>query len=741
MEQITGYIEHIIFSNVENGYTVFELITDTGEETCVGVLHAVSEGETVLLKGKYVSHAVYGLQFAFEEYEIVEATDEESIYVYLASGAIKGIGESMAGKLIGEFGKDTLKIIEEDPELLTRIKGIGSRKAMEIHEQVISKRDLRRIMMFLQKYGISNNLAVKIYNRYGNDVYRVMEENPYKLADDIEGVGFKTADEIARISGIVVDSVFRIKCGVMYVLSECIADGHTYMPLDLFLAKAQELLGVDRDAIYIQVENLMIESRLRLDNRNGEIRVYHNSFYYMEKNAALMLRELNVVFENDEERIRSEIVGYDSKEEILEQLQIDAVVKSIVNGVCVITGGPGTGKTTTINRLIRYLENHNEDFLLAAPTGRAAKRMTEATGYKASTIQRMLGIGVKGTDEKEYEYDYNENNTFDDVTIIIDEMSMVDIKLFYAVLSAANPSSTRLVLVGDTNQLPSVGPGSVLKDIIASNCFPVVKLEKIYRQNDTSDIIINAHKINAGIKPSLDNSGRDFFFLRRDDINVILKNMIVLITQKLPPYVNAKPYDIQVLTPMKKGPLGVESLNPVLQKYLNPPSGSKKEKEVGSVIFREGDKVMQIHNNYQLEWEVKGKYGIVVENGLGVFNGDTGVIKEIDFYSETMEVCYEENHMVRYPFSGLDDLELAYAVTIHKSQGSEYPAVIIPLLGGPKPLLNRNLLYTAVTRARKCVTILGSESVFAQMVENADETKRYTSFDERIKEVYMEENG
>ena len=737
MEQLSGYIEHIIHSNPNNGYTVFELTTDTGEETCVGVLHAVNEGESVLLRGEFTVHSLYGKQFAFKEYEIVERTDKESIIRYLSSGAIKGIGAALAGRIVNEFGEDTFRVMEEEPLFLSRIKGISERKAIEISEQVVEKRELRAAMVFLQKYGISNNLAVKIYARYGANVFTVIEENPYRLADDIEGVGFKIADGIAAASGIAVDSVYRIKSGILYTISACITEGHTYVPKDYLLEKAGELLGVEEESVWIQVENLSIEKRLIIKVIDEEIRVYSSAFYYMELNCARMLRDLDVLTRQDDDAVRRKLLELD-RNTVLEELQLEAVVKAITNGISIITGGPGTGKTTTINRLIKYLEYKGEDFLLAAPTGRAAKRMTETTGYEASTIQRMLGLGASGLSDKGFSYDRNEENPLEVDIIIIDEMSMVDLPLFNALLKAVIPG-TRLVLVGDTNQLPSVGPGSVLRDIIASECYSVVKLEKIFRQEGASDIIVNAHKINAGIVPELNNAGRDFFFLKRDNVNVIMKNMITLISEKLPGYVKADSNEIQVLTPMRKGALGVESLNPILQQYLNPPALSKKEKEYGNVIFREGDKVMQIRNNYQLEWEVLGKYNIVVDKGLGIFNGDMGVVDKIDFYSEIMEVRYDRDHIVKYPFANLDELEHAYAVTIHKSQGSEYPAVIIPLLGGPKPLLNRNLLYTAVTRAKHCVVILGSDNVFAQMVENVDETKRYTSLNEAITIINMED--
>lgn len=739
MEQLKGLVDHIIYSKPETGYTVFELTTDTELITCVGILHAVSEGETVDLRGDYTNHPLYGRQFSFESFEIIEAADEEAIRRYLASGAVKGIGPALANRIVDEFSDDTFRVMEEEPELLAKIKGISLRKAQEIAAAVVEKQDLRKVMLFLQKYGISNNMAMKIYKEYGNTVYSVIEENPYKLAEDVDGIGFKIADEIATLAGIALDSVYRIKSGIIYCLTNGIGEGHIYLPKELLIYRAKEILNVEEEMIWLQVENLSMERKLIIKQSDDEIRVYSNNFYYMELNCARMLRDLDVIVANKEADIRKSIGNTGKTDETeLEELQLEAVVNAITHGVCVITGGPGTGKTTTINRIIKYLEQTGEDFCLAAPTGRAAKRMTETTGYEASTIQRMLGLGKGVSIEKGYYYEKNEENPLETDTIIIDEMSMVDLPLFHALLRAIMPG-TRLVLVGDINQLPSVGPGSVLKDIINSGCLKVVKLEKIFRQAGKSDIVINAHKINDGIMPKLDNKSEDFFFLKRDDVNVIMKNIVQLLSEKLPKYVEASTLDIQVLTPMRKGALGVESLNPILQKYINPPSKDKKEKEGLNVLFREGDKVMQIKNNYQLEWEVQGKYGIAVEKGLGVFNGDMGIIKRIDFFSEMIEVLYEENHLVHYPFSNLDELELAYAVTIHKSQGSEYPAVILPILTGPKPLFNRNLLYTAVTRAKRCVTILGNEETIKQMVDNTDEAKRYTSLSEMIKTIFMED--
>lgn len=729
MDSISGYIEHIIYSNKDNGYTVFSLTTDTDEITCVGILHAADEGESIRLFGSYVTHNLYGRQFAFESCEMIAAQDEEDALRYLSSGAVKGIGPSLAARIVDAFGADTFRVMEEEPEMLSKIKGISLRKAQEIGAQITEKRDLRKAMVFLQKLGISNNLAVKIYKKYGEGLYQVIETDPYKLADDIEGVGFKTADGIALSSGIEKWSASRVQSGILYVLSLAVSEGHIFLPVDMLTARAAALLEVDEDYVRTECDNLGMERKLILRTEGDSVRAYNAPFYYMEIACARMLLDLDIMIESDTARIKETIGRLEDDETPLDEKQKEAVISAVSNGVSIITGGPGTGKTTIINTLIEYLRARGEDFLLAAPTGRAAKRMSEATGYESFTIQRMLGLSPGS--EKGFSYEYNEDNPLDVDAVIIDEMSMVDLPLFKALLSALVPGM-RLVMVGDTNQLPSVGPGSVLKDIIASKRFSTVKLDKIFRQSEASDIIVNAHRINAGIMPNLDNKSKDFFMLKRTGVDIILNNIVHLVGDKLPSYINATPFDIQVLTPMRKGPLGVEGLNPILQKYINPPSVDKREKEYGSVIFREGDKVMQIRNNYQLEWEVTTKYGIVADKGLGIFNGDMGTIISIDEYSETMEVVYDENHTVRYPFSALDELELSYAVTIHKSQGSEYPAVVIPLLTGPRQLFNRNLLYTAVTRAVSCVTIVGDPETVAAMVNNADELKRYSSLDEAL---------
>lgn len=749
MERFKGYVNKIVYRNEDNGYTVFELELDGDELTCVGNVPYVTEGEFVEVTGEYTEHSVYGQQLKVETCEDIPPEDEKSVERYLASGAIKGIGAALASRIVRRFKADTLRIIEQEPERLAEIKGISRRMAVEISDNVTAKRDMRNAMMFLQDYGISMALSAKIYNQYGASVYTIMKENPYRLADDIAGVGFRIADEIARKAGIEADSDFRIKSGIMYTLLQATGSGHIYLPQGELLEQLNTLLDteikdIDRHLSDLSMDKKIVvkqqlqENEASTDAGDGEYQaerlVYGASYYYMEMSVAYALKALDARESIDKHKIADRIRRIEKAEKIeLDDRQRDAVIQAISSGLLVITGGPGTGKTTTINTIIRYFEGEGMEIRLAAPTGRAAKRMTEATGCEAQTIHRMLELSGAPEDDRSASFLRNEENPIDADVIIIDEMSMVDIFLMNSLLKAVTPG-TRLILVGDVNQLPSVGPGNVLRDIIASERFNVVKLTKIFRQATESDIIVNAHKINAGEKFLIGPSSRDFIFIRREEAGNVIGAMITLVSQKLPKYVDAKPFDIQVLTPTRKGMLGVERLNTVLQEYLNPKDSSKQEKEIGTTIFREGDKVMQIKNNYQIEWETRGKHGIPTDRGMGVFNGDMGVVDNINFYSEKLTVKFEDDRYVEYPFKQLDELELAYAVTVHKSQGSEYPAVVIPLLSGPRMLMNRNILYTAVTRAKKCVCIVGTEEVFYGMVENGNEQKRYSTLAKRIQE-------
>ena len=742
MESIKGYIDHFIYRNAENGYGVMTFVADGEEITCVGTFHDVDAGDTLELEGEMTEHPVYGEQLKVSGYKVSVPTDAESIERYLGSGAIKGIGEAMARRIVKKFGDDTFRIIEDEPERLAEIKGISARKARDIAIQLADKREMREAMIFLSAYGISNTMAVKIYERYGQEVYSIMKENPYRLADDIDGIGFKTADEIASRIGISIDSDYRVKSGILYTLLEASADGNCFLPRELLRKKSCEMLKVDENLIGTQIDNLIAERKLvQLDED-----IYTASFYNVEQSVAIMLNDLNMSLKDrggeDDAVLENRIRKIEESRGIeLDELQRKAAVASAQNGVVVITGGPGTGKTTTINTIIQYYAEEKMDILLAAPTGRAAKRMTEATGYEAQTIHRMLGVGGGNmTDDKteknraKIHFEKGRENPLEVDAIIIDEMSMVDIHLFNALLKAVIPG-THLILVGDSSQLPSVGPGQVLQDIIDSGIFPTIILKKIFRQAQQSDIVMNAHYIKEGEHFEINNKSKDFFLLRRDNADVIYKHMITLIKGKLPEYVNAESLDIQVLTPMKRGPLGAEMLNQILQKYLNPADETKKEYAFGERLLREGDKVMQIRNNYQAEWEVIGKYGIPTDKGMGVFNGDLGMVKDINMPMRELTVEFDEGRRVVYPFSELDELELAYAITIHKSQGSEYPAVILPLLGGPKMLLNRNLLYTAVTRAKSCVIILGSENTVNEMIDNREQLKRYTGLKKKIVEA------
>lgn len=755
MATVKGYIEKIKFRNDENGYSILSISADPdGDEfVLVGTFPYINEGDMIEASGRMVEHPIYGEQIQVESYELKAPEDTASMERYLGSGAIKGVGTALAARIVRRFKADTFRIVEEEPERLAEVKGISEKMARAIAEQMESKKEMRQAMMFLQEYGISMNLSLKIYNEYGPRLYTIIKENPYQLADDIQGIGFKMADEIAQRVGIFTDSDFRIRSGIFYTLLQSVTNGHTYLPQEELLRGASELLGVDTDVMEKYLMDLQMEKKIVVkineDQKpvNGETpsepsrHIYAAQYYYTELNTARMLHDLNIRGTEPEAEIRRKLERICEEEEIEpDELQIQAVVEAVNSGLLIITGGPGTGKTTTINTIIRYFEQEEMEILLAAPTGRAAKRMTEATGYEARTIHRLLeltGVPSDDSDTSGMHFERNEENPLDADAIIIDETSMVDIHLMHALLRAVMPG-TRLILVGDVNQLPSVGPGNVLRDLIDSGSYTVVRLTHIFRQAAESDIIVNAHKINAGDQIPLGKRSQDFLFIRREHPDAIISAMITLVREKLPGYVHADPFDIQIMTPMRKGALGVERLNTILQEYLNPKSPSKPEKEAGGCIYRVGDKVMQIKNNYQIEWEVRNRYGIPVESGTGVFNGDIGRIREINQFAEEVTVEFDEGKMVEYSFRQLEELELAYAITIHKSQGSEYPAVVIPVHSGPRMLMTRNLIYTAVTRARSCVCLVGLPEKFQFMVDNEVEQRRYTGLKTRIRELTEE---
>ena len=707
---ISGFVEKIVYKNNENAYCVLEVSSKGEEYVLVGTFPYIAEGDYIEAEGEMTVHPVYGEQMQVRSYELRAPEDLAGIEKYLSSGAIRGIGPGLASRIIKKFGEDTLRIIEEQPERLAEIKGISERMAMEISGQVEEKKDMRTAMLFLAKYGISMRLALKIYQTYGSEIYSIIEENPYRLAEDITGIGFKIADEIARRAGFKSDSEYRIKSGILYVLSHAGANGHMYLPKDELINDTCQLLNSREDAGPISeiIDNMQFDKKIIIHDGN----VYAASAYYTELSIANLLFELDTAM----------------------QIQI-------------ITGGPGTGKTTNIKRLIDEYESAGLEVACAAPTGRAAKRMEEATGHSASTIHRLLEVSpvsmLMGDSENDADsygthegirFQRNEETPLEYDVIIIDEMSMVDAYLMNSLLKAITPG-TKLILVGDTNQLPSVGPGNVLKDIILSECFDVMRLTKIYRQDETSDIILNAHRMIDGEHIDISKSSKDFVFVKRGEPDNIIAAMLTLVRDKLPDYVDADIEDIQVMSPMKKGALGVERLNSILQAHINPPSPEKAEKETGSVTWREGDKVMQIKNNYKLEWETRDSRGFVMDKGEGVYNGDIGIIREINLFAEEISVEFDEGRIATYSFSDTDELELAYAITIHKSQGSEYPAVVIPVHQGPKMLMIRNLIYTAVTRAQKCVTLVGVPERFDEMCQNTQEMKRYSGLRERLIEL------
>ncbi len=738
MKTIKGYIDEVSWESEETGYKILRVITDQGRETCVGTAREYGAGESVEMDGEYVEHSTYGEQFKFTAIRAVAPEGTVAVIRYLGSGAIKGLGEKMAARIVERFGEDTFRIIEEEPERLAEIKGISVRKAREITDQLVAKREQRSAMLYLQQFGITQALADKIYQKYGNGLYGIMKNNPYQLAEEIPAVGFKKADSIAQKAGIAADSEYRIQCGLQYFLQQFAAEGHCYCPEDTLCERTAEMLGVTAEQVREQLAPLAMEQKITLKNGSDGGRVYIRSYYQAEHYCAERLLGLRDGFVSD---------GFDEKalEKVeaalgltLDELQRKAVVTCMNSGVFLLSGGPGTGKTTTINAIIGCMEREGRAFSLAAPTGRAAKRMKEATGYDAQTIHRLLEIGgdLDGEEGGRVFFGRNESEPLEADCVIVDEVSMVDIHLLKALLSAVS-EGCQLILVGDVDQLPSVGPGQVLKDLLDSGAFPTALLQRVYRQSDESHIVDYAHRINHGEKLDLTQKYSDFFLLEKPTAEVVSEYMIKLMGDVIPRKLGLSGEDIQVLTPMRKGALGVEGLNSILQARLNPAEENKLECSYGDTVFREGDRVMQIRNDYELEWEVVGQYNVAVENGKGVFNGDVGTIREINNYLKLMKVVFDDGRTVYYEFQKLEELELAYAVTIHKSQGSEYPVVILPLLSGPRMLMTRNLLYTAVTRAKQCVILIGSSQTVQQMIDTDYIQRRYTSLRERICEKKM----
>lgn len=735
MEIIEAFADETVFRNEENGYTVLVVKAGKSRVSAVGIMPPIAVGEKLRITGDWTEHPVYGRQIKVQSIEIEKPTTLSGIEKYLSSGMIRGIGPATAKLLIRAFGEETLDVLYSQPEKLLDVPGIGQKRAQMIQESYAEQAQQREAMVFLQSYGVTPALAVKIYKRYGENVRQVITRNPYRLVEDVEGIGFKTADRIAASLGIEQSSEYRLSAGVKYTLSEATAGaGHCYLPRPELALAARRLLGSDADSIDRTIDSLILSHDisaqiLPCDSGEEVVALYLPSTYRAESEVARRLREMIDAMPNS---MASDLTAQIDELERIEGLafhtqQRQAIETAVTHGMTVITGGPGTGKTTIIKCIIKLLSVHG-DVALAAPTGRAAKRMSEACGMEAKTLHRLLEYGGE-----EGDFARSEDNPLEIDTLIIDEMSMVDIFLMRSLLRALVPG-TRLIMVGDADQLPSVGAGNVLRDILDSGVIPSVRLTEIFRQDEKSMIVYNAHRINRGESPRLNAKGSDFFFERAVSPSDAAKRIVTLCSARLPGFLNLDPVrQMQVLSPTKKGECGVWMLNQLLQAEFNPPASGKHERVRGDTTFREGDKVMQTRNNYQLKWKKDGAIGI--EDGQGVFNGDIGFVTFIDPQEHVMEVQFDDERTATYEGGDVDDLELAYCISVHKSQGSEFPVVIMPAVGGPPMLLTRNLFYTAVTRARRMVMIVGRESAIEQMIANVNTRRRYSALCWRLKQI------
>ena len=736
MEKIEGMISDIVFKNEDNGYVIAHLANEKNEVVIVGCMPTLTVGESIEVEGKWVNHKTYGTQFEVSSFMPVTPSSIEGIYVYLSSGMIKGIGEKMAKRIIDKFGVDTLDIIQNTPDRLSEVEGIGTKKIEQIAKSYEDNRELRNIIINLSPYGITPNYCLKIFKKYKNKAIDVINKNPYKLAEDVRGIGFKVADKIAANLGVNKYSKDRIAQGILYSLNQSLANGHTYLPKNILVNEASKLLEIDSEYVVDEIIGLAYDQKIHIERGQNNIDNIYLIPYYLSENGVCkqIIKLSQCEFKQLDIDIEKEVEVVEKENNIkLANNQLMAVKEAINGGVVVITGGPGTGKTTTINTIISVFENCGQEVVLAAPTGRAAKRMSETSNKEAKTIHRLLEMGY-ATDSEEMVFMKDEDDPIKADVIIVDEVSMVDIVLMYSLLKAIKPG-TRLILVGDSDQLPSVGAGNVLKDIIESEVINVVRLNEIFRQAQESMIVVNAHRINKGMPLHLNVKGKDFFFIKKTDDVELINELISIVNERLPKFYKFdKLRDIQVLAPMRKGDLGVVNLNIELQKYLNKPDKYKVEESFQKRVFRVGDKVMQIKNNYTKKWENEDKS----ESGEGIYNGDIGYVYHIDKENKIVYVLFDQTKIVSYDYAELDELDHSFCTTIHKSQGSEFPAVVIPIAWAPPMLLNRNLLYTAVTRAKNLVVLVGDVKYLEYMIKNNRTNDRYSNLSNKLNKLKRE---
>lgn len=738
MEILDGLVEAVIFKSEDTGYVVAKITANKEVNTIVGTMPLIKEGQQIEVKGEWIKHKQFGRQFNVEEYKEVLPTSTKEIEKYLSTGIIHGIGPVTAKKIVKAFGEETLNILDNNIERLKEVEGIGEKKYNIIYQSYLETRELKDIIMFFQKHGVTINQCLKIYKKFGGDAQNIVSENPYILSDEISGIGFLISDRIAKSLGVEPISDFRIQSGIKYVLNSFSGLGNTYMPKDKLINEAQRVLSVDKELIEVNIYNSVLEGKIKIEKINEIEAVYSLPYYFCELGVTNKIITLSIEnFQTINSDITFEISSFERKNNIVfADSQKEAILGAFENGIEIITGGPGTGKTTIIKCIIEIYENNGMKVLLAAPTGRAAKRMTESTGREAKTIHRLLEMGV--SDNENSFFGRGEGEPLEGDVIIVDEASMIDIMLMNSLLKAIK-LGTRLIIVGDADQLPSVGPGNVLRDLIDSEFIKVVRLKDIFRQGKESMIITNAHRINNGELPYLNKKGGDFFFDNRESNEEILETILDLVNRRLPLFNSKwnKIRDFQVLSPTRKGILGVDNLNNELQSILNPPSKDKKERKFKDSVFREGDKVMQTKNNYSLKWNRINGYGD--NEGVGIFNGDMGFIESISEENRTVTVVFDDERRIVYDNLYVEELELAYAITIHKSQGSEFKVIITPAFMGSAFLMNRNILYTGITRAKELVVVVGNQRALKYMVDNTNSMERYSSLKERILDIISDD--